>query len=112
MRLIDHDVFTGITTLFDYDDLTDTTTIKTVQDVEGQLEASKSLASDEDYTKSGFKHDMWHYAHIPNGIIQQWLVEKGVDIFKKDDNKKVFQLLNDPEYRHLKTTHKFHQPKT
>lgn len=112
MRLIDHDVFTGITTLFEYDELSDTTLIKTEQDVGPQLEISKSFQNDDEYTRAGIKSGMWHYAHIPNGIIQKWLVEKNVNIFNKDDNKKMFQLLNDPEYRHLKTTHKYHQPKT
>lgn len=110
-RLIDYDAFTGMETLFHYDEMTDETIIESRQDVSGQLEVAKSLKADDDYSKAGIKNDMWHYAHIPNGIIEKWRVEKGIDVFKDEDKKAVFKLLNDPEYSLLKTTYGYHKPK-
>jgi hypothetical protein len=110
-RFLDYDAFSDMETLFHYDEVNDTTYIETKQNVEPQLEASKGLQIDAEYSKAGIKNDMWHYAHIPNGIIEKWRVEKGIDVYNRDHQKAVFALLNDPEYRHLKTTAGYHQPK-
>ncbi len=109
-RHLDYDAFTGMETLFHYDELTDTTIIESKQDVEPQLEATKAMhiARAE---KGGKLGDYEHYAHIPNGLITKWKVEKGVDVFNKDHQKKVFQLLNDPEYLYLKVATFYHRPK-
>ena len=40
-----------------------------------------------------------------------WLINKGVDIYNKDHAKRVGELLNDPEYLYLKTTHLHHKMK-
>jgi hypothetical protein len=79
-----------------------------VQPVGQILDGNKAKANDEDYTKQGIKRDMWHYASIPNTVIYEWLHKHGVDFFDKNDDKKMFQLLNSPEYAYLKTTHKHH----
>jgi hypothetical protein len=108
MRLLDHDVFSGITTLFDYDPLNDVSTIKTVQDVDPILERNKSLKNDNDYEAKGKKEGWRHLAGIPNIVIQKWKLEKGVDVFNKDHMPAVLKLLNDPDWSHLKTTYKVH----
>ncbi len=43
-------------------------------------------------------------AKIPNIVIEKWKAEFGVDVLNKDHWPKVKKLLNDPEYRWLKTT--------
>ena len=42
-------------------------------------------------------------ASIPLIIIEKWKAEHGVDIMNKDHWHRVKQLLNDPEYRFLRT---------
>lgn len=74
------------------------------QDVSHILDANKKLAANEGLTKRGIKNDMWHYATIPNVVALKWKEEHGVDIFDQADRKKMFALLNSPEYKYLKTT--------
>ena len=100
-----------MTTTFDYDESTDTTYIGREQDVSLILDANKVLANEPEVTKRGIKDGWWHYATIPNIIIEKWLNEKGVDVYNKDHQKEVFKLLNQPEYRYLKTTTKMHMPR-
>lgn len=110
-RVVDYDPWSGITTSFDYDWTTDTTVIHREQDVSAILELNKSYANNEDYTKHGFKNEWWHYASIPNIVQEKWLREYGVNLYDKNHEKKVFKLLNQPEYRYLKTTTKMHLPR-
>lgn len=111
-RFLDFDPFTGIEQTFHYNHDKDTFTIEhKAVDVEPQLDCSQALANDPQYTRDGMKREWLHYAHIPAIVQLQWLYEKGVDLFKKDDFKKVWSLVNDPDYRKLKTTHLYHKPK-
>lgn len=108
-RVLEYDPLTGITTSVEYAPETDTTTVHREQsDVHLILDANKVLQNDEDLTRKGIKKSWWHYAQIPNIIIEKWLNEHGVDIYNKDHEKAVFRLLNQPEYRYLKTTAKMH----
>lgn len=107
MRLLDYDPLTGIYEYGEYDHMTKKLNIKRVQDVEPTIEYTKLKSNDEDYSKKGIKKGMWHYATIPAIVIEQWL-KIGVNIYNRDHKKKIFQLLNSPEYRYLKTTTKFH----
>jgi hypothetical protein len=110
-RVLDYDPFTGITTYFDYIPKEDRTIIFREQDVQPILEANKVLQNDTDITKQGIKDSWWRYAQIPNVIAEKWINEHGVNIFDKNTwgrNGAVWRLLNDPQYRYLKTTAKFH----
>jgi len=100
---------TGITTTFDYIPETDTTILYREQDVSAILDANKAIANDGQITKDGIKGNWWHYFQIPNIVIEKWLNEHGVDVYNKDHMKKVFELVNRPEYRYLKTTTKMHR---
>ena len=99
-----------MTEYFHYDPITDTTAIEYVQDVEPNLDYSKALANDDEYTKEGIKGEYWHYAHIPVSVQMKWLVEYGRENWPMlPQNKKLlFKLLNSREWRYLKTTHKTH----
>ena len=108
-KILDYDPFSGITTTFDYIPETDTTVLYREQDVSGMLDANKILQNDDEFTKKGIKESWWHYFHIPNIVIEKWLNEFGVDVYNKDHQKAVFKLLNQPEYRYLKTTTKMHR---
>ena len=107
-RLLDHDNFSGLSTYHNYDELTDTTTLEYVQDVEPILNNNKALQNDEDYTKQGIKNEFWHYGNIPVIIQMKWLKEHNVDIYKKEDWPRILKLMNDPDYKYLKTTTKHH----
>ena len=110
-RVLEYDPWSGITTWFDYDESSDTTLIYREQDVSAILEMNKALARDEEFTRKGIKNDYWLYAQIPNMIIEKWMNEYGVNVYDKGHQKKVYQLLNQPEYQYLKTTSKYHSVK-
>ena len=110
-RILDYDPFSRITRTFDYDESTDTAYVHSTQDVSLILDANKVLANDTEVTKRGIKNEWWHYATIPNIVIEKWLNEHGVDVYKKEHEKAVFRLLNQPEYKYLKTTAKMHSPR-
>jgi len=110
-RLLHTDPITGLMTWHDYDPATDSMTIIHTSDAEPVLEANKAKQNDADISKKGIKQEFWQYASIPAGVQVDWLINKGVDINNRDHAKKMFELLNDPEYRYLKTTAGFHKPK-
>ncbi len=107
-RLVDYDPMTGITTWFEYHPETDMTIVAREQDVEGILDLNKHLRNDTGYSQKGMKNDWWHYATIPNILIEKWKAEEGIDVFNKDHKKKLFQKLNSPEYKYLRVTDKVH----
>jgi hypothetical protein len=109
-RVFDYDPFTGVTEIFHYDHLTGDAHIETHQDVGAALDNNKALANDDEYTKKGIKNEMWHYAFIPIVVQLQWLKKYGAenDPMRKGNEKLLFSLLNDREWRHLKTTNKIH----
>lgn len=111
-KFLEFDAFSGIESIFHYDEQKDTFSIEhRMADVEPQLDCAQALANDSDYTKAGMKREWLHYAHIPDIVMLKWLYEKGVNLYNKNDAKKVWSLVNDPEYRKLKTTHLKHEPK-
>lgn len=72
------------------------------QDCESAIEANKALAG------IGRAHyaadpDMWKVASIPIVVQYKWLHEHGVDVMNRDHWPAVKRLLNDPEWRYLKT---------
>jgi hypothetical protein len=109
-RLFDYDPETGIREIFHFDPMTGDVHIETQQDVEPLLDRNKALQNDESYSQAGIKNDMWHFAHVPIVVQLKWLVKYGAehDPMKKGNEKLLFSLLNDPEWRYLKTTNKIH----
>jgi len=97
-----------VTEYFHYDELTDTSTIEVVQDVEPYIESAKAIRNETDKSE-GIKKGWWKYAHIPDSIILKMKFEDGVDIFDKNDWPKIGKLLDD-KYAAFKVTdgrHKF-----
>lgn len=109
-RLLDYDPFTGVATYHAYDDATRTTYIEEVQDVEPFLEANKATQNSDPGGAMGLswrsrkqiKAGWWHVASIPVGVQMQWM-KKGVNLLRKEDWPKVRRLLNDPDWRYLRT---------
>src|SRR5260221_3146913 len=96
-RHLSHDPITGLDTWHEYDSQTDETHIITTGDAEPYLEINKTRANDDETTKNGIKKGMWLYASIPPGIQVKWLIEHGVDIYKKEHGPQMSKLLEDPQ---------------
>lgn len=95
---------TGLTIWFDYNELTDESTLEYEQDCEPILEQNKLMANDSEHSKNGIKRDMWQYAQIPAGLQMKWLIEEGLDVYDDNAWPQIFRKINDPQYAHLKTT--------
>lgn len=108
-RIVDYDPFTGITTTFDYDATSDMTYVGTSADITAYVEYGKELQKHEQYSRDGIKKGWWHYCIFPPIIIEKWLREDGINVFDMNHQKKVYQKINSPEYRYLKTTTKMHR---
>ena len=101
-QLLDSDYLTGVSTWHNYDHHTGITTIETTQDCSSFVEENKKRHNSS-YQKDGIKQEWMHAATIPIIIQMKWKQELGVDIYNPDHSKKIAALLNDPEYRYLKT---------
>jgi hypothetical protein len=110
-RLITSDSNTGLDTYHEYDPYTDETRIIYESDAQSVLDENRRLANDSEYTKKGIKQEFWKYASIPAGIQVKWLFEKGIDIRNKEHGPAIGRLLEDPEYKYLKCTTKYHKIK-
>lgn len=107
-RLIDRNPITGEAVWYDFDRATDRAVITHTQDVDWILDRNKAAANDDDKTKRGIKNDWWKYATIPNVVLIDWKQRLGVDFDNPNHQKKVFALLNSPDYQYLKATSKHH----
>lgn len=74
--------------------------VEHVQDVEPYLERNKRWANGGNRQRGG---ELTKVASIPNVVVMKWM-RMGVNLYDKNDQKKVAALLNSPEYRYLKTT--------
>jgi len=101
---IAYDALNGITQYHNYDADTDTSVFESSGDAEPVLELNRAMANDRDFTKQGIKDEFWLYARIPTIFQLKLLTEKGIDVYKKSDGHRLSKILEDPEYRHLKTT--------
>ena len=100
LRLFDYSPDTGVAEYFE--DTEKGFNIHYVQDVEPIIESNKTKQS---MGRAYYARDdeMWRVASIPIGVQYKWLTEKGVDLMNKDHWPAVRKLLNDPEWRYLKT---------
>lgn len=110
-RLLDYDPLTGIKEIFHHDDKTGEWAIEMQQDISAQLEAAKDMRNDPNISKKGIKDGMWHYAHMPNIIVQKMISEDGVNPYDQNNATKVGKLI-DEKYPYLKVTGGHHKFKT
>lgn len=100
---LDYDPLSGTTEYLEFQD--DKMRIVRSQDVSGLVESAKSLAKSEDYTRNGIKRDQWHYARLPNVILEEMKTKHHADWQDKNDkgHKRFFSVLN-AHYPAFKTT--------
>lgn len=65
-----------------------------------ELNKAKQSAGRDYYARDP---DMWKVASIPIGVQMIWLTKHGIDIHNEDHWPGVKRLLNDPDWRYLKT---------
>lgn len=100
-ELIDANRATGLRKWMNYDDETDSVLISYEQDKSalGAILDRNKAAQADGFDRSS---DMWHAAHIPIGVIYEWITKHGVDFYNPAHKDGVMRLLNDPEYRYLR----------
>ena len=100
-RLLSKDPLTGIERWFEYDSVTKTCQIRTLQNVEDILNHNKALATHNDgYDK---RREFRRVASIPVTLQHQWLAEEGIDVYNKDHWDAVAKKLDSNEYAYLRT---------
>ncbi len=75
-----------------------------VADCTDQIDANKRHANGDHSPIAPWLGDK--VASIPLVIVEKWANELGVNVFDRSHWPKVKQLLNDPDWRYLRTTHK------
>ncbi len=88
MIYFDHDATNGTVQYYDYDPLSDSHSITTVQDVSAFLDEMKKRRDDPDYWKKGVKEEFAHYATIP-AVVEMQLKKKGIDLYDKSATKAI-----------------------
>lgn len=84
-----------IKTFLDYDEDGDKLIIRAEQDVEPVMDMNKRQINDAGNPR--WEKPMNHVARIPLAIIEQYRIEKGIDLLKDEAALKRF--LNDPDQR-------------
>ena len=87
-----------------YDDMTDTTIIRHVQDVNPILENNKRLQGENPFFKS---RSAKRIASIPNNVTYKWMQEDGIywpSLPKHEKRIYLKRKLNSNEYRYLRTS--------
>lgn len=79
-------------------------------DLEPTLEYTKALRLAAEYSKKGIKKDWWHYCHIPIIVIMELRTKYGLDIYNKNHQKRIFEVIN-RDYPYLKVTDGKHIPR-
>lgn len=96
------DPVTGIRTDFKWNENDQTYTLLRTADVEGVLDYTKLHANDPDFAKKGIRDSWQLYAKLPPIVILQ-MRAKGIDVFNRDHQKRMFEEIN-TNYPHLKMT--------
>jgi hypothetical protein len=99
--VVDHNEEWGVTKLFHrmHDD---DWAYETIQDVEPILDANKEAQAHGSQARP-FGDLARHVARIPLIFAQKWYDEKGIDIYNRDHAQAVLRLLEDPDWRWLRT---------
>lgn len=103
-RLLSYDDFTGISTYHSVDPSTGLSILRSVADVSPTLEHNKARQTDGSNGWVDREHLFKHVATIPAAVIHKWLIEEGIDIYKRDHLPAVLRKLNSNEYLYLRTS--------
>ena len=79
--------------------------VKREADVEPVLEQNKRMLRDAETGNGGYSptRELRRVAQIPNILIEKWMIEEGLDVFKREHWPRVAKKLDDPAYAHLRT---------
>ena len=77
------------------------------QDFEPILDHATRIRNDPTISDKGIKQDFWLYAVLPPVIIMDLKIRLGIDVFNRDHQKRLFEVIN-RDYPHLKATQKRH----
>lgn len=105
-RLFSYDALEGTAVYFTGDGKGGFELVTESEDKQWERDACVQMANEGDEWGQGMKRGWTHYAHIPNHILHQWMLE-GID---RGDMKALFDKVNSREWCMLKTVHKFHTP--
>lgn len=78
--------------------------IETKQDLSKLFSLTRRLRNEFDGYRDKAEHHFHRYAIIPNVVIDKWMNDYGIDVFDPEHEPRVRNLLNDPDWRHLRTT--------
>ena len=106
----EYDPITGIRTDTVWDEMKQEMTLVRTADVEPVIDRAKATANEVGVNKQDIQKGWWHYAMIPPIVILQ-MRAKGINVFDKNDEKRMFEEIN-THYPHLKTTTGNHGGKT
>lgn len=109
-EFFEYDPITGIRTDTVWDEMKQEMTLVRTADVQPVLDFTKEMAADSYVSQEGIKDGWWLYAKLPPIVILQ-MRAKGINVFDKNDEKRMFEELN-THYRHLKCTTGNHGGKT
>lgn len=98
----EYDPLTGIRTDTRWDENTQEMTLIRTADVESVLDFTKACANEAGVNKEGIAQGWWLYAKLPPIVILQ-MRAKGIDVFDNNNQKRLFQEINE-HYPWLKTT--------
>lgn len=99
--LDDDDPDAPVKSFFHYDGLSETFTIKYVQDCTDLIEWNKAAQNHNDgYSPT---RNIRRACSIPLGLQRKWLAEEGWDCMDPQNWPKLKRRLNDPDFRHLRT---------
>ena len=100
-RLLDRNPHSGLEAWFSHDAASGVSTIRYHQDAGPVIEANKRRQNESDgYSAS---RELRRAASIPPIIVLKWLTELGVNVFDRDHWPAVRRLLNDPDWRWLRS---------
>jgi hypothetical protein len=102
-EFLDFDPYTGIAHYFSHDEMTNLSSITSVQDVEPILDYTRNLANNN-ATDQGIKEGWWLYAKIP-AIVQVKMRAKGIKLDDPSMTARIIQEINE-HYPALKCTQK------
>lgn len=99
---IDYDPFTGIVSKYVRGDSGKFHIVNEYADLESNLDWNKRQQNDDGGHNKASEFKM--VARIPLAIVDWWKRQYGIDVFNEDHLPAVEKLLNDPDWRLLKTT--------
>lgn len=105
---IDKDPLTGLELYVD-DNEDDEIRHHFQQDVEPFLNHARALRNDG-ATDVGIKNDLWLYAVIPPVVVLKLKYEYGIDVFNRNDQKRLMEVIN-RDFPYCKATAKTHTVK-